>query len=335
MIKCRLNPWHGVDVVMYIACLSAALVLGMSLIAPRPEQVSCSDPALLQPYRADTISLALVLLTCVILPAPVIFLTECLTFTPHAQVLRVDATELEMRTGRSRYRESFYSSLSLYRDLVVGMVMSYLLLELLKVGTALPRPNFWDICGADTRMELCGGHKKLVAVDLAVNCSNPRALKWRHLADAAKSFPSGHSCFSCFIALFLTSYYFVRLGPVNDNQRLPATCKVEDRRLPATTAVDDRRLPATALPTDVPRWYGVARRWLPLPWIVWAVVVSCSRLWDHKHHWQDVVGGAVLGLAMAAYTILVISQNFRVTRRVDNHRDAGHELNAYRVVSLG
>ncbi|KAF2349871.1 Phosphatidic acid phosphatase type 2/haloperoxidase [Trinorchestia longiramus] len=312
----RISPWVILDVVLYVACLSVAIVLGRSIIAPQPGHVSCTDLNLQHVYDSDTISLALVLVSCAVLPAPVILLTEILVLNtcPKDQTF---VTFPSTKRSLSHLKEAMFNTASLFWDLLVGMGMAYLLVEILKVGTAYPRPNFWDMCGNDTHSQLCGNSNDVAEANVELElCSNPHQLSWSHLADAAKSFPSGHSCFSAFIALFMTAYYHHRFllsqdwPPLSDDQ-------------------------FAFTPSTAPLFYGwstVARRWLPLPWIAWATVVSASRIWDHKHHWHDVLGGVFLGVIMSMYTIVVVTDNFRavvtvVTKECKQKRGA-LELNS-------
>ncbi|CAB3257340.1 unnamed protein product, partial [Arctia plantaginis] len=44
--------------------------------------------------------------------------------------------------------------------------------------------------------------------------------------------------------------------------------------------------------------------------VVYACVCSLSRLTDHRHHWWDVLAGAVMGVLTVLYTVLVLCKNF-------------------------
>lgn len=44
--------------------------------------------------------------------------------------------------------------------------------------------------------------------------------------------------------------------------------------------------------------------------LVWNCLVSISRITDHRHHWHDVLAGALLGIAFAFYTCHILSHNF-------------------------
>lgn len=44
--------------------------------------------------------------------------------------------------------------------------------------------------------------------------------------------------------------------------------------------------------------------------MVWVCLCSISRITDHRHHWWDVLGGALLGVTFAVYTCHILSNNF-------------------------
>ncbi|KPJ09518.1 Putative phosphatidate phosphatase [Papilio machaon] len=44
--------------------------------------------------------------------------------------------------------------------------------------------------------------------------------------------------------------------------------------------------------------------------VLYAVVCALSRLTDRRHHWWDVLAGAVMGFLTLLYTVLVLCKNF-------------------------
>lgn len=44
--------------------------------------------------------------------------------------------------------------------------------------------------------------------------------------------------------------------------------------------------------------------------MIWVCLCSISRITDHRHHWYDVLAGALLGVIFAIYTCHVLSNNF-------------------------
>ncbi|KAK7864693.1 hypothetical protein R5R35_010952 [Gryllus longicercus] len=90
------------------------------------------------------------------------------------------------------------------------------------------------------------------------------------IQDSTKSFPSGHASISIYTAFFLV--WFLQ-----------------------------RRL--------------VKSSWLLVPWlqslcILWALVCSLTRITDHRHHWWDVLAGAVVGIALGVFTVMVFCRSF-------------------------
>lgn len=271
----RPKLWIVVDVILYTILLSLSLTLGGgSLVTPMMSPVSCTDPNLQHSLRADTFPIELVVALCLVLPAITIFVME----------LVLDATDLREPRGLpmpgcvKMFTTAFCRTMPYAWDLLVGELFAYCLMELLKITTGMPRPHFWDSCGNKMKDDLCQKNG-FVIVDLH-KCPNPHGLKHRHLMDAAKSFPSGHSCLAVFSAVYMTAYIYQRLRPP-DSSATGGSCR------------------------------RVALKWLPLPWFVTACLISTSRLWDQRHHWWDLVGGSILGALMAMLTVVTISRGFR------------------------
>lgn len=103
------------------------------------------------------------------------------------------------------------------------------------------------------------------------DCTNPLNLPQRKLVDAMKSFPSGHASVSVYSAVFVIVYIQQRFS-VRNNYRYLASI-------------------------------------LQLMWALWAFICCQSRIWDNKHHWWDVLAGALLG-ACGSYVTLNYFSNW-------------------------
>nr|QDR50978.1 wunen-like protein 3 [Heliconius melpomene] len=91
--------------------------------------------------------------------------------------------------------------------------------------------------------------------------------------DSSRSFPSAHTSLSVYCGLFLAWYL----------QRRAFS------------------------------WHNRSVLIIPLVQIlcvVYAVTCPLTRITDHRHHWWDVLAGAVMGVASVVYTILVLCKNF-------------------------
>ncbi|XP_067686566.1 phospholipid phosphatase 1-like isoform X1 [Haliotis asinina] len=93
------------------------------------------------------------------------------------------------------------------------------------------------------------------------------------IIDAKKSFPSGHSSFIAFAMTYIIMYVQIRLGRKN--------CRLLRALLQ----------------------FGAA---------LGGVYVCVSRISDYKHHWSDVLGGAILGIVTSALTVLYVNDVKRI-----------------------
>lgn len=129
-----------------------------------------------------------------------------------------------------------------------SVTLTMLFTNLLKLLVARPRPYYATVCESyvDSASTLCSGAASVVA-------------------EARKSFPSGHSSLSFASATFFALTLFERLS-----------------------LRSDRPIP----------WKTFKLLLTFVPWLV-AGCISASRLIDYHHHYADVVGGACLGTGVA------------------------------------
>lgn len=92
------------------------------------------------------------------------------------------------------------------------------------------------------------------------------------IRDASKSFPSGHSSVSVYGAIFMIWYLQCRAPKLRSSMALPL-CQM---------------LLAT-----------------------WAMFCSLSRIIDNRHHWWDVLAGAMIGAVTAFLTCTLSCKNFK------------------------
>ncbi|PSN53890.1 hypothetical protein C0J52_02445 [Blattella germanica] len=123
-------------------------------------------------------------------------------------------------------------------------------------------------------------------------CTNTEYSRWL-VRDSNKSFPSGHASISTYAAFFMM--FFIQ-----------------------------RRVPNNVTYVLVP--------WLQILCLTWALLCSLSRITDHRHHWWDVLAGAVIGATIAVFIVKsycggFISNHPRATARtskLDGLRENGH-----------
>jgi phosphatidate phosphatase len=105
-------------------------------------------------------------------------------------------------------------------------------------------------------------------------CVNPRS-NLRQLTEARKSFPSGHASLAVYTAVFIAYYFRQRLGRIEHTVFLNLVLQVLV--------------------------------------IIAALFTGVSRVIDYKHHWSDVVAGSILGLFVALWTSLSLSNLLNYT----------------------
>ncbi|XP_050352666.1 phospholipid phosphatase 2-like isoform X2 [Nymphalis io] len=103
-------------------------------------------------------------------------------------------------------------------------------------------------------------------------CTSTRYSRYLQI-DSIRSFPSGHTSLSVYCGLFLAWYL----------QRRAFS------------------------------WHNRTVLLVPLVQIlcmIYAVVCPLTRITDHRHHWWDVLAGAIVGIFSVVYTVLVLCKNF-------------------------
>ncbi|CAK1584206.1 unnamed protein product [Parnassius mnemosyne] len=111
------------------------------------------------------------------------------------------------------------------------------------------------------------------------SCTSTRFSAWYQM-DSYHSFPSGHTSLSVYCGLFMAWYL--------------------QRR-----AFDWSHRSVFLVPV------------LQLICVTYAVVCSLTRISDHRHHWWDVLTGAVVGIICLVYTVIVLCDNFSYAEKVN------------------
>lgn len=139
----------------------------------------------------------------------------------------------------------------------IGFISIYVLTNVTKSCIGRLRPHFLDVCKPTN---ITCTHSEYYA---SYTCTGNADL----VAEARKSFFSGHSAFSMYASTFTALYLLARM-PHN-------------------------ALRGTALPV------------LQTALISIGLLISYSRINDNKHHWSDVIVGIFVGVFVATYTCLV------------------------------
>lgn len=119
--------------------------------------------------------------------------------------------------------------------------------------------------------------------DKAVNCTSGyisdfkctnKNLSKLLVRDSFRSFPSGHSALGIYMAVFMIWFF--------------------QKRIPQSSYL------------IVP--------WLQCLFLFWGMLCALTRITDHRHHWWDVLAGALCGVGMAIYTVKTCCKSFFLHR---------------------
>ncbi|XP_047517187.1 phospholipid phosphatase 2-like isoform X1 [Pieris napi] len=110
-------------------------------------------------------------------------------------------------------------------------------------------------------------------------CTSKKFSSW-YQTDSYHSFPSGHTSLSIYCGLFMAWYLQKR-------------------------AFDWRHRTVFFVPV------------LQMTCVAYAAICSLTRITDHRHHWWDVLTGAVIGVATLYYTVIVLCKNFKTSNLED------------------
>ena len=248
----------------------------------------CDDQNLKHPYKEQTVPIVAALL---------IWAAASIIFILIVENLRSIA---ETEHGKRRpdpisgRKHPPWIAVELYRHFgyfTLGALGCLLFTEIAKYTVGRLRPHFLTLCQPNLTPELCDdeyGYKKFVtenedAICLGLERNGGNVTK-NQLHEARLSFLSGHSSFSFYCASFLIVYLQARL---------------------------------TTFPKCSTRWVLLTYRVLKVirPFIQFAMIIlafwiSLTRITDSFHHPMDVVTGALVGIAFAGMTLLVIADVF-------------------------
>ncbi|KAK2868412.1 hypothetical protein Q7C36_000283 [Tachysurus vachellii] len=154
--------------------------------APYIRGVYCDDESIRYPYRADTIShamMAAVTITCTI----IIIIT--------GEAYLIYSKRLYSNSDFNQYAAALYKVVGTF---LFGACVSQSLTEMAKYTIGRPRPNFMAVCAPT----VCKGYM------LEINCTG----KASNVTESRLSFYSGHSSFGMYCMLFLALYVQARMA---------------------------------------------------------------------------------------------------------------------------
>ena len=246
----------------------------------------CDDQTIKHPYKKETISLG---------QACLIWFGLAIFFILFVETLRSLAERGKRRAHPIAGRvKVLWIATELYRQFgyfALGGLGCLVFTEVSKYTIGRLRPHFLSLCQPAMNAQLCKGQygfSRYVTDDEATIClglvENGGNTTIKQLHEARLSFMSGHTSFSFYCASFLTVYLQARLSnfPVRS-----ITCVLIAYRT-----------------------VKVFRPFIQFSLLILAFWISLTRISDYFHHPEDILTGAIVGLASAGLTLLVIADVF-------------------------
>ncbi|KAK2164158.1 hypothetical protein LSH36_68g11024 [Paralvinella palmiformis] len=236
---------------MFAVDLSIVIVAGVALllvhvlVKPFDRGFFCDDETIQHPYREDTVPMPLCAAIGVAVAVSSFFVIEC---------------SLSLGCKKTRDRRPIHVLWTIAKLMAIfcfGVGSTLILTETGKLCLGRLRPNFLTVCKPNISAINCTRFVEYFT------CTNTE-LSEKIILDSRKSFPSGHSSFVAFTAIFLGVYY--------------------EKRLKLEFSV-------------------FLKTFLQIILAVLALFTMFSRVSDYKHHWSDVLGGAFLGVATGVWTV--------------------------------
>ncbi|BHF76471.1 hypothetical protein SprV_0501956900 [Sparganum proliferum] len=161
---------------------------------------------------------------------------------------------------RDQYPTVFLCLYKFYFLFGFGYATTALFVQVGKIVIGRLRPHFFAVCRPNIISQTAYAYVS------NFSCSGTDA---KQLHEMRLSFPSGHSAYSMFPAIFICLYLYYRMPRIGVGSVLQAFIQITAFSL--------------------------------------AFYVGLSRVSDYKHHWSDVLAGMLLGAAVAIFTLVFAS----------------------------
>ncbi|XP_065214917.1 putative phosphatidate phosphatase [Planococcus citri] len=206
----------------------------------------CDDTSIRYPYSESTVPALVLNIVGTLIPLLLVFIGE------YRDQRRNKKTNSSYHFGRYKIKAYYWS---VYQKIVCfasGALFTLLITDVAKKVIGRLRPNFIDVCRIDMR-NVC----KTINYEYITNytCAEGDSV----VNESRVSFPSGHSSFSFYVAVFIVLYL--------------------EKRLKTRTFF---LKPAIQFLVILLAWF-----------------VALSRVMDNKHHWSDVLCGILIGSSVA------------------------------------
>ncbi|CAK1550804.1 unnamed protein product [Leptosia nina] len=297
--------WHLlIDLPILLLVAAVCILLEVGALPSRQSGFRCNDPDLSFPHRGDTMSISLVAAITVIVPFIIMWAVE-------AALHREDEYTLK----KSKIYESAQTSALMYRDYIYGAIVNLTIMEIVKCVVGSPRPTFFDLCEPD-KASTCNDSEYVTSY----TCTSTRYSRYLQI-DASRSFPSAHTSLAVYCGLFLASLRSTIVEEVYQsgvsvhngvfNPGYPS--KMLHPNDYVAISLHSCNYAEDVLQRRAFSWHNRSVLIVPLVQIlciIYAVTCPLTRITDRRHHWWDVLAGAVMGFCSVLYTVLVLCKNF-------------------------
>ncbi|KAK7092209.1 phospholipid phosphatase 2-like [Littorina saxatilis] len=255
-----------VNALCWVAVFVVSVAFFLKPIAAAHRGFFCDDEAIRYPFRHDTVSVSLLVVTCLIPAVVLVFALEVTYGVLTNKHRSGHDTCADDKSRCSGLHTGLRDAGLVFACFMYGNALCFVLTEVFKVSFGRLRPSFLSACQPETDVTSFANCSGLYVEDIV--CLNPDT---KLMSDMRKSFVSGHASFSVFNMLFIILYL--------------------QRRLPFSTP----RLVVSLLQSGA---------------LGYAIFVMASRIFDHYHHPQDILGGAILGVVICLVTVFKICPRF-------------------------
>ncbi|XP_060582234.1 phospholipid phosphatase 2-like [Ruditapes philippinarum] len=238
-----------VDLTIWMAASVIAFYLFL-FEKPYERGFFCDDKSLSYPSVPETISTPVMV---------VVGLTAALILIISVEVL--NWLDLKCRK-RYQHASSAIFCVKSYMVFMIGFLIQELFVDTLKNRIGVLRPNFFDVCKPQFNLTLCPGYIT------EYMCSGNDE---KEIRSSRQSFPSGHSSFAMFIAVYFSLYIENRLHI---------------------------------------RFSRLLKIFLQVSLVLAAILCGFGRIRENKHHLSDVLAGFILGITVAVFVHTMMWRKF-------------------------
>ncbi|ESP03310.1 hypothetical protein LOTGIDRAFT_137546 [Lottia gigantea] len=220
-------------------------VLGLFLVgSPFKLGFHCDDRSIQYPYHHDSVTVPVLLAGGLGIPFITIIMTE--------------VCRMLIRSRNDKRPSEIWIAAKGIGLFLFGTMVTKVFTEVIKFSTGRLRPHFIDLCRPDFSKINCS-----IGYIMEYECTNNEVSE-KLLRASRLSFPSGHSSFATFSAVFVVLYLQYRM---------------------------------------VVSFSHLLRPVLQMSVILLAVWCGVTRVTDNKHFTSDVLGGSILGSGLACIIV--------------------------------